>query len=51
MSAYHAAAEGVTPRPINAALKGIFGAERHWVASLRVPFGVSMAMVAEPTIR
>jgi SAM-dependent methyltransferase len=34
--------------PINAVLKTIFGAERHWVASLRVPFGVSMAMVAEP---
>ena len=39
------------PGPINAALRRIFGAERHWVASLRVPFGVSMAMVAEPTIR
>ncbi len=37
--------------PVNAALKAIFGAERHWVASVPVPFGVSMAMVAEPTIR
>ena len=37
--------------PINAMLKAIFGVERHWVASLSVPFGVSMAMVAEPTIR
>ena len=38
-------------RPVNAALRTIFGAERHWAARLNVPFGVSMAMVAEPTIR
>jgi len=36
--------------PINAALKAIFAAERHWVASVNIPFGVSIAMVAEPTI-
>jgi SAM-dependent methyltransferase len=34
--------------PVNAALKAIFGAERHWVATFSIPFGVSMAMVAEP---
>lgn len=37
--------------PVNAMLKAIFGAERHWVATFSIPFGVSMAMVAEPTIR
>ena len=37
--------------PVNAALTAIFGAERHWVATLRIPFGVSMASVAEPVIR
>ena len=39
------------PAPVNAALRTIFAAERHWVATLSLPFGVSMAMVAEPTIR
>jgi len=34
--------------PVNAALKAVFGAERHWVARLNIPFGVSMAMIAEP---
>ncbi len=34
--------------PVNAILKGIFGAERLWAATVPVPFGVSMAMVAEP---
>jgi SAM-dependent methyltransferase len=39
------------PRPINAALRAIFGAERHWAALVSMPFGVSMAMVAGPTMR
>ncbi len=34
--------------PVNAVLKGIFATERLWVTSLSVPFGVSMAMVADP---
>ncbi len=38
-------------KPVNSALAAIFGAERHWVAKWRVPLGVSMAMVAEPTTR
>ena len=37
--------------PVNAALRTIFAAERHWVTMVSIPFGVSMAMVAEPTIR
>jgi len=37
--------------PVNRALTAIFAAERHWVATLSVPFGVSIASVAEPTIR
>lgn len=36
--------------PVNAVLKAIFGVERHWVATVRVPFGVSIAMIAEPSI-
>lgn len=36
---------------VNGILAAIFGAERHWVTMVSVPFGVSMAMVAEPTIR
>jgi SAM-dependent methyltransferase len=43
--------DAMPPAPVNAALKAIFGAERHWVATFSIPFGVSMAMVAEPTIR
>jgi SAM-dependent methyltransferase len=38
-------------RPVNAVLAALFGAERHWVTTLSIPFGVSMAMVAEPTTR
>lgn len=34
--------------PVNRALTALFGAERHWAARLNVPFGVSIAMVAEP---
>ena len=37
--------------PVNAALAALFGAERHWVATFSIPFGVSMAIVAEPTMR
>lgn len=43
--------DAMPPRPVNALLGAIFGAERHWAASLSIPFGVSMAMVAEPTMR
>jgi hypothetical protein len=38
-------------RPVNAVLTALFGAERHWVASLSMPFGVSIAIVAAPTMR
>jgi SAM-dependent methyltransferase len=40
--------DAMPSKPVNAALTALFGAERHWVASLPVPFGVSIAMVAEP---
>ena len=43
--------DAMPSRPVNAALATIFGAERHWVATVPAPFGVSIAMVAEPTIR
>lgn len=43
--------DAMPSRPVNAALTAIFGAERHWVATLSIPFGVSMASVAEPVIR
>ncbi|RYD95194.1 MAG: class I SAM-dependent methyltransferase [Sphingomonadales bacterium] len=43
--------DAMPPAPVNAALQAIFAAERHWVATLSIPIGVSMAMVAEPTIR
>lgn len=34
--------------PVNRALEGIFAAERHVVPRLPLPFGVSLAVVAEP---
>jgi SAM-dependent methyltransferase len=43
--------DAMPSKPVNAILTAIFGAERHWVATVPVPIGVSMAMVAEPTIR
>ncbi|KKC27726.1 class I SAM-dependent methyltransferase [Sphingomonas sp. SRS2] len=43
--------DAMPSRPVNAALTAIFGAERHWVATMPIPFGVSMASVAEPVIR
>jgi len=42
--------DSMPPKPVNAALTAIFGAERHLVATVPAPFGVSIAMVAEPTI-
>jgi len=42
--------DAMPARPVNAILRGLFGAERHWVARFPMPFGVSMAMVAEPVI-
>ncbi|MDB5683921.1 MAG: type 12 methyltransferase [Sphingomonas bacterium] len=41
----------IPPRPINAVLERLFAAERHWVGRRTLPFGVSLAVVAEPTIR
>lgn len=43
--------DAMPSRPVNAVLTALFGAERHWVASLSMPFGVSIAMVAAPTMR
>jgi len=40
--------DAMPPRPLNALLAGIFGAERHWVGRGSLPFGVSLAVVAEP---
>jgi SAM-dependent methyltransferase len=43
--------DAMPSRPVNAVLTALFGAERHWVASLSMPFGVSIAIVAAPTMR
>ncbi len=43
--------DAMPSKPVNTVLAAIFGAERHWVTTRSIPFGVSMAMVAEPTIR
>lgn len=41
--------DAIPPRPINGMLKGLFGAERHLLGRMKLPFGVSLALVAEPT--
>lgn len=43
--------DAMPPRAINKLLEILFGAERYWVAARRLPFGVSLAAVAEPTTR
>lgn len=36
---------------VNRVLGGLFGAERHWIGRVSLPFGVSLAVVAEPVTR
>ena len=43
--------DAMPPRPLNAVLERLFAAERHWVGRRTLPFGVSLAAVAEPAIR
>lgn len=40
--------DAMPSRPVNAVLKRVFGAERLWIGRVAVPFGVSLAAVAEP---
>nr|WP_047167298.1 class I SAM-dependent methyltransferase [Sphingomonas sp. Y57] len=40
--------DAMPSKPVNAALTTLFGAERLWAARVPVPFGVSIAIVAEP---
>jgi SAM-dependent methyltransferase len=40
--------DALPSRGVNGMLKGIFGAERLWIGRVPVPFGVSLAVVAEP---
>lgn len=43
--------DAIPPKPLNALLRSLFGAERHLVGRARLPFGVSLALVAEPLKR
>jgi SAM-dependent methyltransferase len=43
--------DAMPPALINKLLQGLFAAERYWVAGRSLPFGVSLAAVAEPTTR
>lgn len=40
--------DAMPPRPLNAVLARLFAAERGWVSRIGFPFGVSLAVVAEP---
>jgi hypothetical protein len=39
--------DNLPPAPLNGLLRGIFGMERHAVTRFPLPFGVSLAVVAE----
>lgn len=41
----------IPPRPLNSLFRGLFGLERHLVGRGTLPFGVSLALVAEPASR
>lgn len=41
--------DAMPPALINTALEKTFGLERFWIARLNIPFGVSLAAVAEPS--
>lgn len=43
--------DAMPPKPVNAVLRTLFGVERHWVARWSPPLGVSLALIAEPSIR
>lgn len=43
--------DALPPALINGLLQRLFAAERHWVGRRTLPFGVSLAVVAEPTTR
>jgi len=43
--------DAIPPKPVNNLLKGLFGLERHLVGRGTLPFGVSLALVAEPANR
>ena len=43
--------DAIPPAPVNAALTRVFGVERHWVGRRTLPFGVSLAIVAERATR
>ena len=43
--------DAIPPGPVNAVLERLFAAERHWVGRRTLPFGVSLAVVAEPVTR
>ena len=43
--------DAIPPKPLNSLLTKLFGAERHLVGRARLPFGVSLALVAESAKR
>lgn len=43
--------DAIPPRPLNRLLQGLFGLERHALGRMELPFGVSLALVAEPVSR
>lgn len=43
--------DAMPPPPVNKLLKSLFASERHLLGRARLPFGVSLALVAEPSTR
>lgn len=42
--------DAMPPAPLNGVLKALFASERHWVGTRSLPFGVSLAIVAERAV-
>ena len=47
----HGGDDAMPPRPLNRLLKSLFASERHLLGRASLPFGVSLALVAEPSTR
>jgi hypothetical protein len=43
--------DAIPPKPVNSLLRTLFAAERHLVGRTALPFGVSLALVAESAKR
>jgi SAM-dependent methyltransferase len=43
--------DAIPPKPVNNLLQGLFALESHLLGRMKLPFGVSLALIAEPATR